>query len=340
MNKYFYIHVPKTAGSSLNTFLEKNVVRSISHAEGSEKKLDDLILEYDLISGHISYTQVMNELDIRNVKTMITFREPFSYVVSHLCWVRKLADKGEEKRFSEHPKVFQDIALKMKEFDFSDPVELSSFIDYLEEIDFTYFHNTQTLYASNDKSVENAKLNIDRINFVGITEGLEDYFKIISLAFKWDLGFEPRNKVNVNSNKYGLDLNNRGTKDVLYRLVDKDILVYEYATQRFKSTQFAYLSIEANLLSGYIDEVGSNFVRGWVMSHVADSAPLRLSVCKDGNQIASGIADIKRANLKEKGIHPTGECEFYIEFDENLVFTENLEVFVENSNYPIPFSVG
>ena len=226
--KIFYFHTPKTAGTTINSFFVDIFKNSIVHAESKSESLNDKFLNsYNFVSGHLSYTHMISMLDANWTK-LITFREPYSHVVSHLCWIRKLADVGQEKRFNEHPAIFQKISLKMKSLDFSKPEEIIKLEKWLESINFYYLFDNQTIYLDFDKDISKAIQNLYTIEFVGIMEDIDLFFKIIDREFS----FNKKRKIekeNINPDKYGFDLTNCKTREALLPFIKKDIIIYEEA---------------------------------------------------------------------------------------------------------------
>lgn len=246
--KIFYLHVPKTAGSSINKFFSNNLDSYHFHIEGVKGLNKNFCDSYEFISGHLPYTRMDKILPLEDWTKIVSFREPLSYVISHLSWVRKLADPGEETRFHAHPEPFQRIAKKMTEYDFSNPSELRELVSWLESEDLLFLHNTQMYFMIGDSNrssysdfqVNNAMDNLESMDFVGVQEELGLFLNILSKEFGW-----PANQAvseNVNSNKYGLDINDEEVCKALLPLCDKDFLVYERAKKIFKH-QVKYLKL-------------------------------------------------------------------------------------------------
>ena len=238
--KIFFLHIPKTAGSSINKFFSNNLSSHLFHIEGITGLNKETCDNYEFISGHIPFTTINKLLPLDEWTTIATFRDPLSYVISHISWVRKLADPGEEARFNAHPEPFQKIAKKMTEYDFSNPAHLIDLISWLEGENLLFLHNTQTYFLSgehnrntySDLQVNTALKNLKNIDYIGIQEELNSFMEILSNEFNW-----PKNneiKENINSEKYGLDINNKELREALYPLYNKDMIIYKEANEKFK----------------------------------------------------------------------------------------------------------
>tara|TARA_R110000850_G_scaffold236880_1_gene361664 strand:- start:248 stop:997 length:750 start_codon:yes stop_codon:yes gene_type:complete len=238
--KILYIHVPKTAGSSINKYFSNNLKSHRFHIEGINGLNKDICESYEFISGHLPYNVIDKMLPLEEWITLISFREPVSYVISHLSWVRQLADQGEEERFNAHPKPFQRIARKMTEYNFSNPDDLSDLITWLEDENLLFLHNTQMYFLNGEHNrstyshsqVNAALKNLESIDLVGIQEDINQFMNMLSMKFEW-----PANQVvmeNVSHNKYGLDINDDKITKALFPLYDKDVIVYEKAKKIFE----------------------------------------------------------------------------------------------------------
>lgn len=240
MKKLVYIHVPKTAGTSLNSFLSSHFDKSALHVENNWKNYNEIFEKNDFVSGHIPYSKFENACDLDKCTTIITLRLPIEHVVSHICWVRKLADPNEKKRFMAHPDIYKKIALKMKEYDFSCPDQLEALLDWLESIPFFLFHNNQTFflnerppstYDMSTNYLEKAIENLNKVNLIGVSDEFDDFLIKISDLYGWNLPQKNSYFFNSNINKYGINLSNTKTLNILNRLIEYDNILYNKAKE-------------------------------------------------------------------------------------------------------------
>lgn len=337
-----YIHVPKTAGSSINKFFEKNTESHYFHIENLGEKLNNHFCEkYQYISGHVPYSSMEQILDLQNWITFVTIREPISYVVSHIKWIRKLAEPQEIERFNAHPKPFQIIATKMKEYDFSKPLDISKFILWLEENEYYFLHNTQAYFMNatlnqsslSDLQVERALKNLEKINFVGTQDELDEYLKLISYEFGWQLENIPQE--NTNSNNYGLDKSNKDICQALLPLYEKDNLIYLHAQKLFKNLKAKYNHNSINI-KGFVDLISSNKILGWA-TYNDSLKKVDLELKLNGKVIQSEKANIYREGLFRNQIHITGMCAFEFNFEKIENYRE-LKVYIKGTNIHLPIS--
>ena len=238
--KVFYFHIPKTAGTTVASLLDEHFNNTLHHIEG-QPITPEFLNKYDVVSGHVTYTHIEKILDLSQWVTIATFREPYSHIASHINWVRKLADKGEEQRFSKHPKDFQDLALYMKTLNLSYADDIKELIKYFSQTDFHYFYNTQTLYMDKDKRLDIAIKNLGHINIIGLTETMGAFKNHLHSFFEWRRSFKSPKKLNKNTSNYGLNIADTETREALYPLIDKDLFLYDEAVKKsFKEEWLKY----------------------------------------------------------------------------------------------------
>lgn len=256
-NKFFYLHIPKTAGSSLNTFLQAQFKHEqcLTHIESQNVfQSDERIQEIDnfnLLSGHIPLPQMQYKYKVFEQRiVMATFRIPIEHVVSHISWVRKLGDSGEEKRLKQHSPEIQKLVKRLIVTDLSNPHKIKELIAWLEKENLFLFHNTQTKYLSGGNSanfepssIDQAIMNLKKIDFVGITERLEEYMSMLCFYLGWNFDQKETISENVNPNNYGLDIRNNEIVDSLQPLIKWDQVIYKLAREKFIDEMHLFLSL-------------------------------------------------------------------------------------------------
>ena len=341
MNRVFYFHVPKTAGSSLTNLLDKHFNRTIHHIEGRGPFDEDSLSNIDAVSGHLSYSKVASILDLTKWTTIATFREPYSHVISHISWVRKLADEGEEERFRRHPKIFQDLALYMKTLDLSNSADIDRLIKHFLSIDFHYYHNTQTLYMDHHKRLDSAVVNMKNINVLGLTESMDSFYTRLHSLFDWPMNDAAEKIMNKNSNKYGLDITNEKIRKSLYPLIDKDLLLYKEAVKLVNQQEKkGYIDASRNTKSvGQIGYIFENRVIGWG-KYLSSDAPANVELYINDQLREVKLAKDFREHVQQAKIHSTGECGFVFDLKKSplkdgdkvsVKLTDDV-MFLKNSN--------
>lgn len=326
--KVLYFHVPKTAGSSINRYFSTNIKNNKVHIESIHPLTHDICERYDYIAGHVAYERMDKTINLNNWVTIATFREPLAYVISHLKWVRKLADSEEKERFKKHPKHFQDIAMKMLDYNFSNSEDIKNFIEWLESIDFYYFHNTQMQYMdkvekqhnSSSEQLDRAMKNIHKIDYIGIQEDLDSFVELLSKEFGWKYINTP--KININEDNYGFDIDNPETRKALLPLYKNDLIIYNEA-KKISKEQYALRSIDTKTTNvkdiiSAVDKIESKIISGWVCNR-NDSNPIILELYINDSKIEEKKANISRMDLYEKKIHSTGNAGFRFKLKDGLI---------------------
>ena len=245
-NNIFYLHIPKTAGSSLNRFICSQFQKNscLTHIESKidfSKEVDIKKAEqYKVLSGHIPLPHMQNKLKVLDNRIVITtLRNPIEHVISHIAWVRKLGDKGEEGRLKQHNQTVQKIVKKLLSLDLSKPMNISTLIQWLEDENIFLFHDTQIKYIGGGGGVvkphivKNALINLKKINFVGITERLSEFQFLLCDALNWKIKEDINIKENKNDCYYGLNIQDSEIRKSLQPLIQWDQLIYRVARERF-----------------------------------------------------------------------------------------------------------
>ncbi|MEL0660259.1 hypothetical protein V6255_14065 [Psychromonas arctica] len=231
-----YIHIAKTAGSTVNKVLREcfGTENSLVHAESipdwpvqvKENKID-------FLSGHIPYQAFIKAKELQCYKKAITFREPYSHVVSHLSWIRALALDEHKKRYDAHPEYIQKLSDKLASYDLSSPEQVSHVIKTFNGLELRLLDNTQTRYIRtnltkllvDEVDIISSLDNLKSFDFVGTDNDIDAFLSDITKYYGVKYENEGRRE-NVLSNKFGLDISNLEIKKALLPLVKFDLDLY------------------------------------------------------------------------------------------------------------------
>ena len=236
--KVFFLHIPKTGGQFINNLL-KNLVPDDQHLEHLQNYVhlkDKGFLEKRFLSGHIPlkrFHKIVHDSKDRLIFTII--REPYNHLISHISWVRNLTQNS--KRFNAHPKIVQDLAIKLEQINFENAHEVEEFVHQIDGYALAAFDNRQIRYFvdpldiewtnSNQKSeaIEMAK----ELSYVGLFEEFEN--SIIEILKKLDVSVDfsfNMKRVNSKNNKVIQNINDKPEiKKILSPLVCYDLELYE-----------------------------------------------------------------------------------------------------------------
>jgi hypothetical protein len=115
-------------------------------------------------------------------------------------------------------------------------MRISRFISGMNALEKQLMDNTQTRYLSkmapgvsiSKSNVDLAKGYLEEFDVIGITERMDDFFKFLSTKAGWEppaLSSIP--KVNILSNKYGMDSNDEKFVTALMPLIRYDMELYD-----------------------------------------------------------------------------------------------------------------
>jgi hypothetical protein len=239
-----YVHVAKTAGTSLNNFIASHFAAGdfTVHLENvPEWKKSRSIARQRFVSGHLRYEELKKHLDTGPFVKVVTFRPPIEQVISHLAWVRHFSDPGFEAELDRHPEYIRLLSQKLVEIDLSSPARISHLIENLNDRELALLDNSQTRYLCGEglgrlvteNDLASARENLKEFDAIGTTEDLGKLIARICSLMGWELpGSEPRD--NVQSEKYGLDSTNPEIGSALQPLIAHDRALYKHVTEHYK----------------------------------------------------------------------------------------------------------
>jgi len=240
----WFMHIPKTAGTSFNTFTRHCYPgsRFKTHLERYDKGLRAREVEgAAYCAGHLPLYELL-DLPVSSFSLYSIIREPYAHVHSHLNYVRlvKPGMSVEQHYAFRHNETVKNLSDALNRIDFSDPGEVGTFVDGLSGFERDFFDNMQTRYFLDyrpdrvgKEDLARATENIHRFRSVGLTEDYDAFRD----RFCDELGL-PRQRQEMQSNKapsYRLfDLRDSRIREALHPLVAYDLELYEYAAEHFR----------------------------------------------------------------------------------------------------------
>ncbi len=236
MEKFYFIHIRKVAGTSVRAFLEENFTKREICPELSQvalfgkipkEQIADYVRPYRLISGH--YYNLPKFFDEKRF-TFTILREPLSRTISEINQIRNDPNDIWHKRA-------QGLG----------PCEMLSEPAFDLALD-----NSQTRFLVNNSNrryealsdrerLERAKRYLDEIDFFGTTENLTLSLFMLSKA----AGLQPPRKLfraNTKITQKGLTIEDfMPCMAKLYERNRLDLPLYAYAKRKFEERTLAFL---------------------------------------------------------------------------------------------------
>lgn len=353
--KLLYIHIGKAAGTSLNNLLLRHFPngKGITHIESKPYWLDPNrtkdLLGFDFISGHISLPAFRKRVTEKGYFIISIFRNPVEHIASHLVWVKQMCSPGKEDFLAGHPEWVQEIARKLWNIDFSSNEEIADFFDSMTDMEAALFDNAQTRYLLNipgkkrvsETDSQSAKKMLNKIDLVGTTEHYDEFATLLSFVMNWPVPRQSE-KLNTASTKFGLDINSAGFERAVERVIWSDRIIYEAATKRMapqvnkyvlgnqsEKKSFVTKRIVMDQVVAHLDTVRPDWVSGWAMNEGQPDVPIAVRLYSEKTQRTwIRLANQPRIDLKQKGLHPTGQCGFVFALEGDEILRHDDEIIV------------
>ncbi|MBK1623183.1 hypothetical protein [Afifella marina] len=150
IDKIFFLHIPKTAGSAFNLAFQQAVPagRHFEHMESQRELFYSIISDGKpfYASGHFPFSRVRELVMRPDVFTITIFREPLKQLLSHLKWVKAYGRPDGEARRHLIPENIAELSLALWETDLNDVARLEPILTSPTAI--SLFDNTQTRYMT------------------------------------------------------------------------------------------------------------------------------------------------------------------------------------------------
>ena len=247
-----YIHIPKTAGSTLTAIADANFdVRTIAPAPrhladvnpaaktaNTPEAIADLLTHYRLIRGHFSYNEIRKVL--RQPVYMTVLRDPVDRVISVYEFFRRAGDRGEAETH-EYERLMAAASHDLLHFvQHLDPIVRLRTCNYqIHQVAGWQGDPSAFFELSEAEQWDAAQRSLETFAWVGLTERFQDSVFLLSYLFGWypALEYQSLRVVTKKSRRAGI------SEDVIAAIAAQnqlDIALYQAAKQRFER-QFAQM---------------------------------------------------------------------------------------------------
>ncbi len=242
-NRLLLVHIPKTAGTSLSAYLTSHFdeARTLLHAEnkvlGRTRAEAGRLDDYDLVTAHLKLDTLQAYMDTGPFFTVTVLRDPVSQLMSHLAWVKRLADPRHRDELEKSPEYIRQAVERIERLD------LVEFIDTMDDRERNLFDNCQFRYflprtatEVGEHLVPEALARMATLDLVGTTERLYDF--LLALAFSMGWAPPPRApRLNTGRKEYFIDLETAGDplRERIERLTRLDRTAYTQAGRLFET---------------------------------------------------------------------------------------------------------
>ena len=247
-SKLFFLHIPKTAGTSIvdtlrEIFGEKN---SLNYIEGLTKIDQIKTADYDFVSGHLFYDEIQELGVFRDFDLITVLRNPYQRLASHLRYMDRYNQPEYEAQLRVLSPDLQDVVAALNQIDFTDALALDRFLMRLNPWSRIAFDNSQVRFLVDDpgsthqsrfpilddRALDLAIQRLAHFKWIGRSEDLSSV--IGSIAKERGVSPPDVRRSNVNDCRRTIDTNNRDIRRVLEPYVRLDRLLVESVVQQFR----------------------------------------------------------------------------------------------------------
>lgn len=156
-----FVHLPKTAGSTVNRYLQKSHLAGRAHIEAwqdHQVRAKRKIRKFDWVSGHIALPKMqafLADATPRPLQFYSAVRDPIKQIASHYNWMIEIFHKGP-RFYNSHPLIIKEISQNIRR---SRNITVEEIIEQLKKSP-GLFLNMQSRYLLGEDVVNLSKTEI------------------------------------------------------------------------------------------------------------------------------------------------------------------------------------
>jgi hypothetical protein len=197
----FFVHVPKTAGSTVNAILKREEPNGAEHTENLFQDLPVLrsaAERFVWMSGHVDLSTAMarlREATDRPVRFFTCMREPPKQVASHYNWLVEIFHRSPQF-YAGHPASMRELSELIR----SGPFDAETIISNLAAHQALFLNNQSRIVLGNDFrwSAESIAARLDRYEKIVLSSDVSGLLSAM-------LGRDTDTGERVNESKYRFD---------------------------------------------------------------------------------------------------------------------------------------
>jgi hypothetical protein len=229
--RIIFVHIPKTAGTSLQLLLNKHIPNHGAPYLGGFDEYAEKEKDRDFLSGHFTYEMAFRRFPDAFFITFL--RDPVARVVSQYRSLKNPASFSEDWRAVASAEIVEDMEFiwdaTFEEFVFS---ERPHVVDHIRNLQTAFLCDPDT---QGPDRLASARWNLERIQFVGLQESYDRSVRLLKrrLPLPW-LALRRWKIDRANESiSYDVEMSPRVSAR-LQALLDQDIALYAYARDLFE----------------------------------------------------------------------------------------------------------
>jgi len=239
----YFMHIPKTAGTSINNIVKSNFKNDkiypfpTYHKIFTNSKLD--YDSYELISGHFTMSFIQNIKSA--VDTITVFRNPISRVISAYNHIMREPEANFEFNYFKKCNIKQALQTYPWLFSNQQTKHLGWTKNILKiprsKITIPFSIENWKLFYQNinmDEIYENACSNLEKLFLFGFTDRIEEFINTLSNKMNWSLPLEIPNKNKSKDTQITENDLSKNIIEMIEKLNEYDIKLYTHARKRYK----------------------------------------------------------------------------------------------------------
>lgn len=207
--KLFFLHIPKTAGSSVLKYYSIFAHTQHTHIESDRdnnfKNVETNNSQF--ISGHITFGEATNLLNLSDFLFTTIIRDPIDQLLSHINWICHISKKENHEKYPNTPQEIRNLGKELLHVDFTNHLSVRKWVNNIPTIGHTLLDNCQSRYLLTDAAPTKlepehgtkACYNLDKFDIVGNFENISNFIKRVNRSQNLD----SRNRIGkTNTSQY------------------------------------------------------------------------------------------------------------------------------------------